>query len=388
MDKTTPVYKDCNLQLIFIITLFAVMGVASIAPAFPQIIRHFAVSEREVGWLVASFTLPGVFLTPVMGVLADRLGRKNILVPSLILFGIAGFSCIFADTFGQLLLIRFFQGIGAASLGSINVTLIGDLYSAPRRTEIMGYNASVLSIGTAAYPAVGGVLAMAGWQYPFVLPILAIPLGIMIVFRLKTPAAAPKQELGAYLRNTWRNINQRSVWGLFILNILAFFLIYGAYLTYLPLLMETSLRSTSLTIGLVMSLASVTMAIVSASIGKINRLFRPRMILIIGVGFYLASMVLYAFSDSYLFIMLPVLLYGFGQGMVLPTMQTLLLEFAPIEQRAAFMSINSMVLRIGQTTGPVVIGFAYALGGTQYAFLSGGVVAVIMLGIVLGMVRR
>ena len=384
----SPVFKDLNLQMIFIVTLFAVMGVASIAPAFPQIIRHFNISEREVGWLIAPFTLPGVFLTPITGVLADRLGRKNILIPSLVLFGIAGCCCIFAGTFHVLLGLRFLQGIGAASLGSMNVTLIGDLYSGQRRIEAMGYNASVLSLGTASYPALGGALALLGWQYPFILPVLAVPFGTVIAYKLKTHDPESNQKLGIYLRHTWKNINQRSVWGLFVLNILVFFLIYGAYLTYLPILMETRLNSTSFAIGLIMSLASVTMAIVSASIGKISNLLNSQMIIIIGIGFYLGSMTLFAFSSSYWFIVLPALLYGFAQGMVLPTIQTLLVGLAPIQQRAAFMSLNSMVLRIGQTAGPVVIGFAYALGGIQYAFWGGSVVALIMLGVVVGTVRK
>ncbi|MBN2241446.1 MAG: MFS transporter [Acidobacteria bacterium] len=388
MEENKAVFKDRNLQLIFIVTLFAVMGVASIAPAFPQIIRHFHISEREVGWLIAAFTLPGVFLTPITGVLADRLGRKNILVPSLFLFGIAGFCCIFARTYHFLLVLRFFQGLGAASLGSMNVTLIGDLYSGRRRMEAMGYNASILSLGTASYPAIGGALALAGWHFPFVLPVLAVPLGILIAFKLKTPGPESTQKLGAYLKNTWKNINQRSVWGLFVLNILAFFLIYGAYLTYLPILMETRFQSTSLTIGLIMSLASVTMAAVSASIGRISRVFNPKTIIIIGTGFYFASMTLFSFSSSYRSVVLPALLYGFAQGMVLPTIQTLLVGLAPIQQRAAFMSLNSMVLRIGQTAGPVVIGFAYGFGGIQYAFLGGGVVALAMFGIAAGMVRK
>lgn len=386
--KNEPVFKDSNLQLIFIVTLFAVMGVASIAPAFPQIIRYFNISEHEVGWLIAAFTLPGVFLTPVTGVLADRLGRKNILIPSLILFGVAGFSCIFARSFHSLLVLRFFQGVGAASLGSMNVTLIGDLYSGQRRIEAMGYNASVLSLGTAGYPAIGGALALLGWYFPFILPILAVPLGIVIAFKLKPPVSESKQKLGPYLRNTWKNLNQRDVWGLFVLNILVFFLIYGAYLTYLPILMETRLQSSSFTIGLVMSLASVTMAVVSASIGKFNRIFGSKRMIIIGICFYFASMTLFSFSSSYWFIVLPALLYGVAQGMVLPTIQTLLVGFAPYQQRAAFMSLNSMVLRIGQTAGPVVIGFAYALGGIQYAFLGGSVVALIMLGIVIAMLRK
>jgi ACDE family multidrug resistance protein len=385
MNDNEPVFKDRNLQLIFIVTLFAVMGVASIAPAFPQIIRHFNISEHEVGWLIASFTLPGVFLTPVTGVLADRLGRKNILIPSLILFGAAGFCCIFAHSFHYLLV---FQGVGAASLGSMNVTLIGDLYSGQQRVEAMGYNVSVLSLGTASYPAIGGALALSGWYFPFMLPVLAVPLGIVIAFKLKTHGPESKQNLGVYLRNTWKNLNQRDVWGLFVLNILVFFLIYGAYLTYLPLLMETRLNSTSFTIGLIMSLASITMAIVSASIGKINRIFGSKRMIIIGIGFYFASMILFAVSASYWFIVLPALLYGLAQGMVLPTIQTLLVGFAPLQQRAAFMSVNSMVLRIGQTAGPVVIGFASALGGIQYAFLGGSAVALVMLGIVVGMVRE
>lgn len=99
-------------------------------------------------------------------------------------------------------------------------------------------------------------------------------------------------------------------------------------------------------------------------------------------------MTLFSFSSSYWFIVLPALLYGVAQGMVLPTIQTLLVGFAPYQQRAAFMSLNSMVLRIGQTAGPVVIGFAYALGGIQYAFLGGSVVALIMLGIVIAMLRK
>jgi MFS family permease len=87
------------------------------------------------------------------------LGRKKIIVPSLLLFGIAGTACAFARDFNLLLLLRLLQGIGAASLLSLSVTLIGDLYAGDRRANAMGYNASVTSIGTAIYPTVGGALA-------------------------------------------------------------------------------------------------------------------------------------------------------------------------------------------------------------------------------------
>ncbi len=79
-------YRDRNLHIIFSITLVAVLAVSSITPAFPQISREFAVSQARIGWLISAFTVPGIFLTPVLGLAADRWGRKQVLVPSLLLF--------------------------------------------------------------------------------------------------------------------------------------------------------------------------------------------------------------------------------------------------------------------------------------------------------------
>ena len=164
-EKSQPrLLRDVNLYIIFGITLTAVMGVSSIAPAFPSIADAMDVSAQQIGLLITFFTLPGIFITPVLGILADRFGRKIVLVPSLFLFGIAGTACAFATSFDQMLFFRALQGMGSASLGALNLTLIGDLYSGNQRATAMGYNGSVLSIGTAFYPAVGGALAVIGWH--------------------------------------------------------------------------------------------------------------------------------------------------------------------------------------------------------------------------------
>jgi len=371
--------RDRNIYLIFITTLFAVMGVASIAPAFPEMREYFGISKAQVGWLVSIFTLPGIIITPFMGILADRIGRKAILVPSLILFGLAGFSCLFAHNFETLLLLRLIQGIGASSLGSLNVTLIGDLYQGNHRTSAMGYNASVLSLGTAIYPALGGALAILGWNFPFVLPLLAVPFGMIIIFYLHNPEPKEKQGLRQYGRNVWKVINQPSVWGLLILNILVFFLIYGAYITYLPSLLKERMMANSLHIGLTMSSMSLTTAVTSSQIGKISKKYSTRKILLTAVILYIISMISLARANTWLFIIPPLLIFGLGQGLFLPTVQTMLVGFAPLKERAAFMSLNSVVLRTGQTIGPLVIGLAYGLGGLSYAYFGSALVAFLML---------
>ncbi|MBT6765362.1 MAG: MFS transporter, partial [Prolixibacteraceae bacterium] len=106
-----------NLTIIFLTTLMAVMGVASIIPAFPSIREHFNLTPTQVTLLIVVFTFPGIFLSPVAGALADKLGRKTILIPSLFLFGIAGLGCFFTNDWKILLALRFFQGLAAAPLG-------------------------------------------------------------------------------------------------------------------------------------------------------------------------------------------------------------------------------------------------------------------------------
>ena len=376
-----------NMIIIFGVTLIAVMGIASITPAFPGIIKYFGISTHQVGWLIAAFTLPGIFLTPVSGILADRFGRKVVLVPALFVFGIAGFLCSFMRDFHSLLALLFIEGIGAAGLSSINITLIGDLYTGEKRTALMGYNASILSIGTAAYPALGGFLAAFGWQYIFYLPLLALPLGVFVIFGLNNPEPKDQQGMGEYFRRIWKNINQRSVWGLFLVNILVFVLLYGAYLTYFPILLSERLNASSVQIGLMMSIMSLVTAAISSQLGRINKRFQSKTILLFGASFYFLSMLSLLISQSWIQVVVSVIVFGFGHGLLVPSIQNLLVGFASIKERAAFMSVNSMVLRIGQTIGPLLIGIFYAVGSLQGSFIAGAVVAMMMCGVIAGMVK-
>ena len=385
--NTNSVFKNRNLYIIFGITLAAMMGVASITPAFPDIIKHFGISPQQVGGLIVAFTLPGVFLTPFTGMLADRYGRKVVLVPSLFLFGIAGFACMFAPGFYWLLALRFLQGVGASSLSSMNITLVGDLFEGKQRTAVMGYNASVLSIATASYPALGGLIAIFGWQYIFALPILAIPLGFCVIRCLNNPEPKNKASLRSYFGRVWKTVNQQTVWGLLILNFVIFLILYGTYLTYFPLMMEKRLGADSSHIGLMMSLMSITTAGVSSQLTRINRLLRLKQQLIIGSSAYLIATLLMMNADTYGALAVSVFVFGIGHGVIIPSIQNMMVGFAAINERAAFMSLNSMVLRAGQTFGPLMVGLIYVTSGLKATFLSGAAMAFIMLIIIFSMVK-
>lgn len=386
-NKTeTSVLKDFNLIIIFSITLFAVMGVASITPAFPQIIKHYELTVKKIGYLITVFTLPGILLAPFIGILADRYGRKTILFPSMLVFGIAGFLCAFQSNYLDLLIMRLIQGVGAASLGSLNITLIGDLFDGNKRIQVMGYNASVLSIGTASFPAIGGLLASFDWQYAFYLPGLILPFAFIMLFRLQTPNIRNNISLKKYLGNAWKTINRKTVWGLFLVNILVFIILYGAYLSFFPILMEARFQANSLIIGITMSLMSVTTAICSSLLGRIRMKVSSHTMFYLSSFGYASSLMFLSIASGWVMLIIAILLFGAAHGFFIPNIQTALVGMAPLSERAAFMSVNGMVLRIGQTLGPVVAALLYINQNIQPVFWLSAIIALLMIVIIKTMV--
>ncbi|MCD6092271.1 MAG: MFS transporter [Bacteroidales bacterium] len=375
--KKDSLLKNRKLYVIFSITLIAVMGVASITPAMPQMAIALNLSETRIGLLISAFTLPGIFLTPLAGIYADRRGRKKILVPSLFIFAIAGFAIFFIRDFYIILLLRALQGVGAASLGSLNVTLIGDFFKGKQRPAAMGYNASVLNLSTAIYPLVGGALAGFAWYYPFVLPLLAIPVGLFVIFGMEEPEFEVSQNLKEYFQAISKSIFKKEVLAIFTLSVLTFIILYGSFLTYMPFLLKQKFNLSAPGIGIVLSLSSITSAIFATQIGKLTTKFGSLILLKTAFFLYFTVLILVPnINNLYLFI-LPILIFGSAQALNIPSLQTVLANLAPDNQRGAFMSMNGMVLRLGQTLGPLVIGIGFTISGLSGAYYLGAFIAIL-----------
>lgn len=374
------------LLTIFAVTLMAVLGVASIAPAFPQIARVFDASAGEVGLLVTAFTLPGVFLSPLFGAWADRWGRRAVLVPALILFALAGVACTLAPNLPILVALRLVQGIGAAPLGALNVTLIGDLYEGRRQVSAMGANAAVLSVGTAIYPVVGGLLADSDWRLPFVLPLLALPVALLASTVLPKQPAREPERLRAYFGRVAGRLDRRRI-ALMVASLLTFVVLYGSYLTYLPFVMDERFGSSPDAIGLVFLVASAATGLVSLRLAPITERFGRTTMLAGSYGLYVVAMGMIPFLPTAESMFVPSVLFGAANGMNIPTLMSWLAGSVDHDVRGGVMALNAMALRGGQTLGPLVAGAGFAMGGVEGAFGVGAVVSCALVGLSLGLAR-
>jgi ACDE family multidrug resistance protein len=385
-DERT-LWRDPNLRIVFAITLMAIMGVSSISPVFPAIVSALHVSPRRVGLLITVFTLPGVLLAPFLGMLADRYGRKRILVPALFLFGLAGAACSLMRDFHALLVFRFIQGIGAASLGALYATLVGDLFEGRERTEAMGLNASVLNVGTAGYPVLGGALSGLGWYVPFALPILAVPVGLLVIFRLHNPEVRNRQPLREYLGGVRDLLTDGRILALFGSSVATFVILYGSYMTYFPFLIDHRFGGGSFEIGLIMSTMSGSTAVVSAFVGRLAARYSERRLLTVSLGLLGLGMILVPFVRSVWLLLVPTVVFGIGMGLDIPNVLTLLAGLAPAERRGALLAVNGMVLRLGQTMGPLVMSALFGFWGLDGVFGAGAVLGIAMFGVLSAVLR-
>lgn len=363
--------RDRNLYIIISVTLISIMGAPTIAPILPDLAKVFDVSLNEIQLVMTVFFLPIGIATPILGILADRVGIRKVLVPSLLLFAIAGGCISFAQDFQTLLGWRFLQGLGVTSLNVIALTMISMMYRGKALTTAMSVNVSIIGISTAIYPLIGGALAGLSWRYPFLLAVIAFPLVMLVLMVLKLPkktSSSQSSNLKNYLGNTWRSVNNTSVLGLLLAIGSIFAIQSGAFMTYIPILAGVKFGTSGLLNGLILTSMSISLAIVASQLGRLaQRTSEINLIKIAFIIIVIAVMITPAINNAWLLIV-PSTLFGAAQGLVMPSSQTLLAELAAENARAGFMSVNATVQSIGQALGPLIAGISFGLWGMQGVF--------------------
>lgn len=358
--------------ILFTISVVGVTVITPVAPVIPDILRALDAPESQAGLILGSATLPGILLAPVIGVLADRWGRRRVLLPCLLLFALAGTASIFSPSVGVLAAIRFFQGIGAAGLINLVIVLIGDHWEGTERAKMLGRNSAALTAGIAALPTVGGALAdWVGWQGPFYL----YPLVFLVVVAAARvlPADQPTAALGvgAQLRASAEVLKTPVVAGLFGLQIVVMIAIFGLILTVLPFHLEEAYGLSAGPRGIFLGVPSLVSFWISLNIARVTGRFGRYRAITAGLVAFAVSFVVLASPVPLLVLGLGALLWGLAEGLTFPALLDRVTEAAGDESRGTVIAVGAGAVRLGQTAGPLLGGVALVEVGAPPAFLAG-----------------
>jgi EmrB/QacA subfamily drug resistance transporter len=174
--ETTPARRAVVLAGVMAAMFLAAMESTVVATAMPTVIASLG-GIRIYSWTFSAFLLTSTVSMPIWGRLADHLGRRPAYLIGLTVFLVGSALAGLSQSMEQLIAFRALQGIGAGSLITIGMTIVGDLYGMERRAKMQGYFSSVWGVASLVGPLIGGVLTdRISWRWVFY---VNIPVGLL-----------------------------------------------------------------------------------------------------------------------------------------------------------------------------------------------------------------
>jgi DHA1 family bicyclomycin/chloramphenicol resistance-like MFS transporter len=185
-------------ELVFMMAMVMALNALAIdamLPALPDIARSLSIADGNARQYIISIYLLGVGIGSLAyGPLADRFGRKKVLIPTLIAYVLFAIGSGLSRDFNTLLALRFGHGVIAASLGVVCVAVIRDLFSGDAMAKRLSLIFMVFMIVPVLAPSLGAaVAAVAGWRAIFI--VLAVMGLVMLLWLRRLPETLAPQDV-------------------------------------------------------------------------------------------------------------------------------------------------------------------------------------------------
>lgn len=161
-----------------------------VATAMPKVVASLG-GLHMYSWVFSGFLLTSTVTMPLWGRLSDLFGRRAMYLTGLTVFLVGSALSGLSRTMVELIAFRMLQGLGAGSLITIGMTVIGDLFKLERRAKVQGYISGVWGVASLVGPLLGGLLTdFVSWRWVFY---INVPFGVIAMWLIGS--ALPKGRL-------------------------------------------------------------------------------------------------------------------------------------------------------------------------------------------------
>jgi MFS family permease len=366
-----------GLFVILAATALALLSTPLAAPAMPEIARVFAenaINEPFARSILAAISiLPGepsvIFLVkfillsipalfiilgaPVVGWLSDNVGRKSLLNVSLLIFGIAGTSGYFADSFFFLFVGRAILGLSIAGIKTATVAMVGDYYEGAERNKVIGWQGSAMKFGGVIFMLLGGYLANTSWQTPFLgymLAFVILPSGLIAVSEsLPVASRAP-----SVADKSLPSIPLLPATYVFVSAFLASALFFITPVQ-LPFFLRNAFNASPFEMGAAIAVGNTIGALISLAYYRFKRhLSFQAIYAVIFFSMALGYQVV-AHATSYLLALAGMVVAGIGFGLYVPNQSSWILSIVSPQRRGFAVGIVTTAMFLGQFSAPILV---------------------------------
>jgi MFS family permease len=379
--------------------MLVMLGQGVTGPILPLFAKSLGVSAAAVGLTLSAFALARMFFNVPSGMIADRWGRRILLIGGPLVTGVGSVLSGTANTLEWLLVWRFVAGVGSAMYMTGAIIVVTDIATDQNRGRLLAFNQGALLAGVTLGPAVGGITAeYLGLRAPFYLVgVAALAAGLWNWLRVPetrpvgrgVAAAVASPGRGGSWASTVAMLLSLNFLVVALVNFAVFFARSGRQ-TVIPLYADQEIGLSAGPIGLIFAMmAFINLLFIVPAGWAIDR-FGVKVTIVPSALVSLAAFALMAASPSTAMLVFASLVLGVGSGLLGPAPAAYAAEIAPAERRGAAMGLFRSVGDLGFVVSPPLVGYLADSSGFGSAILINGIVlavAALVFGVFAGRAR-
>lgn len=334
-------------------------GFVMILPLFARRFEDFGAGVEALGVSAMAYALTAMVAAPFVGMLADRVGRRPIILISLAAYVLAFTGYLFAASAWLFVLLRGLAGLFTAGLVPAMNSIVGDLAPQNRRGRWIGIVNGGASAGWIAGPLLGGLLYdRFGYVVPFsasvVMALAALLTAVRWIPETNVNVATPKRSQAAH-KLLWQALSGRSTLALLMLITFGVLFAWAFIEPRFMFYAYDDLGWTSAQLGFVMSAYGLAFMAGEFALGQLSDRAGRRPVLVLGLALFSAQFAGLLFFRDTTLIIISFLVAGLGNALYDPALSALVLDITPEEHRAAMLGVKGTAGSLGTLLGPALL---------------------------------
>ena len=360
-------------------------GFGIIMPVFPRRLAEMGAGVEILGLMTMAFMLAQFISAPLMGSLADRFGRKPIILLSLAAFAAANLGYLLVSSVEAFILVRALQGALSAGLYPAAMAMVGDLFPQEERARWVGVVSASYMAGFIFGPAIGGFMYDAfGFGAPFTISAVVASLGFVTVVVL-VPETRARHVRDQERRRKVEATEKESFWAslprpltIFGALLLIDFITVFAFAFIEPEMVfyfYDDLGWTTAQFGIVIGVYALVTAAGQLVAGPISDRFARKPVIIAGILLNATFYIGLIFASEFYVMLIVAVISGAGEALLMPALSAYYLDIAGEKHRSRVMGLKESSAALGGVLGPLMIVLASGVLGPYGVFMVASVLS-------------
>ncbi len=323
--------------------------------------QKFGINMAQVGGLFALFSMSGFIGSAIGGALTDRMGRKSMLIFSLVMSALSALVMGLVDNLQVFMVISVFVGILGSIGGPAHEAIVADVLPPEKRPQGYGMIRVIFNLAVVIGPAIGGFLATRSYLALFITDAVISVIAALIVhlYMPETkPAAHPDAKHETMLQTFagYGKVFRDTVFLSFLVVTFLQVIVYINMNTTLGVYLRDNHGVPEVNYGWLLSLNAAMVVAFQFWLTRRLEKQKPMIMMAVGTALYALGFAMYGFVTGMAMFVLAMVIITIGEMVVSPFGQTLVASFAPDEMRGRYMAVSGLTWGLAFAAGPFLAG--------------------------------